>query len=352
MLRLRRELARISGLPSFLAFRWRELNRLDFTIEECKNFHNAVEQTVVPLVAHLHASGKKAINWRAIHNTTLLRDGVERILACVDTTFADIFRKMHPDYLDLGQRIGKAYTSEQWFFPRTGMPYLHVASTNPATLLHESGHAIHAYLSFQAQQSLWNFVGPDEFQEFVAIGMDMLCWPYYEQDQDTLYTATESAIGRQDVLRYYFEAFTNDVMEDAFEHWVYGEAPEDVTPDHIDAKWLEFKRRFQPWEELSAYEQKAMTGWQRWNWSLFRMPLYTIAYPIAIVGVCHLARQAQHDRARTVENYKTTLALGNTRTLPELFRVAGVPFPFTQQAVEEAAQFAYDEYLMLDNVQQ
>lgn len=351
MLNVRRELARMSGVSTFLAFHWRELNRLDWSIEECQQFHSAVEQIVVPIVKQLRAIPRKGTGWREVHDTTLLKNGVQRILANVHPAFGDIFGRMYPNYLDLGTRRGKAVTSEQWFFPRTGMPYLHVDSTNPATLLHESGHAIHAYLSFQAQQSLWNFAGPEEFQEFIAIGMDMLAWPYYEQKHDQLYNAAESIIGRQNVLRFYLEGMVHDVMEDAFEHWIYGQAPEDVTPEQIDMQWLQFKRRFKPWEDLETDQQVAMTGWQRWNWSLFRMPLYTIAYPVAIVGVCQLALQAQQSRTTAVDNYMTALAPGNTKTLPELFGIAGVTFPFTYQAVEEAAQFAYNQYLQLDDSQ-
>ena len=138
-------------------------------------------------------------------------------------------------------------------------------------------------------------------------------------------------------------------MYDAFEHWVYGQASEDVTPTQIDAQWLPFKQRFMPWETSGTGEQEAMTGWQRWNWSLFRIPLSMIAYPIAIVGVCQLAQQLQYDRPSVLDNYKRALVLGNTATLPELFRVARVTFPFTRRSVEEATQFAYQEYLKLNN---
>ena len=206
LLKLQQELARISGFPTFLAYRWRELNRLDFSIEECQTFHRIVEQVVVPLVTQLRAADGHVAEWPTVNDTTLLGDGVERILSNVDTAFGSIFHTMRPDYLGLGARPGKAVTSEQWFFPHVGMPYLHVASANPATLLHESGHAIHAYLSFQIQRLLWNFSAPEEFQEFVAIGMDMLCWPYYEQSQGGFSTETESAAARQRVLQYYLEA--------------------------------------------------------------------------------------------------------------------------------------------------
>ncbi len=96
---------------------------------------------------------------------------------------------------------------------------------------------------------------------------------------------------------------------------------------------------------FDAREEEAMTGWQRVNWSLFRIPRYTITYPIAIVGVCQLGLQVQRDRVRAVDHCKAALSLGNTETLSELFRIAGITFPFTRQAVEAAVQFAREQYV-------
>jgi hypothetical protein len=144
------------------------LNRLDYSIDVCQSFHRVVEQVVVPLVSQLHAANILRTAPPAITDPAILNNGAEQILTNIDTTFGKLFHTMRPDYLDLGSRVGKADANESWFFPRAGMPYVHMASPNPATLLHESGHALHFYVSFQAQQSLWNFGGPEEFQEFVA----------------------------------------------------------------------------------------------------------------------------------------------------------------------------------------
>jgi oligoendopeptidase F len=195
---------------------------------------------------------------------------------------------------------------------------------------------------------MWNYAGPDEFQEFAAASMEMLCWPYYgptegRVDSTDESTTVDSTVRRQNMLYEYLQDIAWGVMEDVFEHWVYGEAPEDVTPDQLDAKWLEVKQRFMPWEVREGDELEVMTGWQRWNWSLFRMPLYTIAYPIDTIAICLLGRQAQRDRASVIANYKAALSLGNTKPVTALFQAAGIPFPFSRQDVEEALQFALDE---------
>jgi oligoendopeptidase F len=69
------------------------------------------------------------------------------------------------------------------------------------------------------------------------------------------------------------------------------------------------------------------------------MPLYMITYPMACVGACQFGRLVKADRTSAINNYKTALAYGNTQTLPDLFRTAGVSFPFRLADVEETVQF-------------
>ena len=161
-----------------------------------------------------------------VSDPTTLGAGVERILYTLDTEFGDVFRDMRDDHLDIGFRPHKVPTLEAWFFPRAGLPYIHVGSNHAGPMLHESGHAIHFRLSFRAQGSMWTYAGPDEFQELIGVGMEMLAWPYYEQSYSGLFTAAESVSARQSALGFYTETLTNYVMQDAFEHWVYGEAPD------------------------------------------------------------------------------------------------------------------------------
>ena len=121
----------------------------------------------------------------------------------------------------LGQSGWESRCQRSVVLPTRGHAVYACCFPNAATLLHESGHAMHFYRSFQAQQSLWNFGGPEEFQEFVAIGMDMLGWPYYDQAMGGFYTTTESRAGCQSVLRFYLEALVDGVMEDAGEHFAH-----------------------------------------------------------------------------------------------------------------------------------
>ena len=98
----------------------------------------------------------------------------------------------------------------------------------------------------------------------------------------------------------------------------------DVSPADLDAKWLEIKQRFTPWDVDYASDDEAASGWQRWTWSLFRMPLYIITYSMAVVGVSQLHQLVAANRAGTMENLKSALVLGNTRPANlNCFTIAG-----------------------------
>ena len=349
LLKQRRLLAQVSGMPNFLTYRWRELNRLDYTIADCQSFHRVIETSVVPLVAEHKLYDTLQQDVPEIDDPETLITGVEHLLYQLDADFGDIFHKIREGYLDIGNRPNKAPAVEAWFFSRTGMPYIHVSSNNVGSVLHESGHAIHFYLSFQAQRSMWNYAGPDEFQEFAAGGMEMLSWDFYNLSDSGLFTATESKAVRRSALQSYITTLSRNVLYDVFEHWVYGEAPENVTPTDFDEKWIELKQRFMPWDDNYKSEEE-MTGWQRWAWSLFRMPLSYITYSLAAVGVNQLAQLAETDRAQAIRNYKAALMLGNTQPLTELFRTAGVIFPFTPEIIAGAGQFVLDQLEKLSEI--
>jgi oligoendopeptidase F len=339
LIRLRRSLAQNSGLPHFLAYRWRELNRLDYTIADCQAFHQAIERIVVPVLARQHAAGLDRHARPEVHDLGVLKAGVERMLQQIDPEFGAVFRMMGDEWLDFGDRPGKAQTIEEWFFPGVGLPYLHVASTNVASVLHESGHGMHDYLSFRAHGSMWHLNGPEEFQEFAATSMELLGSAYYEQAHGGFFSADESAQARRYGLQLNFDWLAECALQDAFEHWVYGAAPANVTARDLDTKWLELKARFHPWDGDAASSEAAQTEWQRDKWSLFRMPLYMITYPMAFVGACQFAQQAESDRAGAIRRYKMALTHGNTRTLPALFRTVGLDFPFPEAAVAAMVQF-------------
>ena len=98
------------------------------------------------------------------------------------------------------------------------------------------------------------------------------------------------------------------------------------------------------WDDLEA---EKVTGWHR-KMHIFTSPLYYIEYGLAELGALQVWRNALQDQAGAVAQYRGALALGNTRSLSQLFAAAGATFAFDSATVGELARLvdAHLEQLM------
>jgi oligoendopeptidase F len=327
----RRQLARNLGLPNYQAYRWRELYRLDYTPADNQRFHAAVAAQQVPRLRSYHRVSASLPE----REPAALAAAAQAILGQVDQEFGSFFEMLYNrGHIDIGSRPEKAPVNEEWFFPQTGLPFV-MLRADLLTLLHEFGHGYHDYLSLTHQKLLVNMGAPDEFSECAAMSM-MLCYPHLTAGG---YSAEEAHLIVYDNLARCLLDIPRFVLHDAFEQWVYSEAPETIQPRDLDAKWLELSQQFLPDEDWGGQEALRATGWQRNTWSLFRMPFYMMSYPLALLGAFQVWRKALVNQAQAVQSYKAALALGNTQPLPALFEAAGVQFPLHPQVVEEATAF-------------
>jgi oligoendopeptidase F len=121
---------------------------------------------------------------------------------------------------------------------------------------------------------------------------------------------------------------------DAFQHWVYSNPTRSIDPAACDAEWDQLWRRFIPGVDWSGLDAARMTGWHR-KLHIFEIPFYYVDYGLAQVGAVQVWRNALQDQAGAVSQYKAALALGGTRTLPELFAAAGARFAFDAHTLRE-----------------
>ena len=54
-------------------------------------------------------------------------------------------------------------------------------------------------------------------------------------------------------------------------------------------------------------------------------------------------KQYKENPKQALDNYKYALSLGGTRTLPELFKAAGIDFDFSQKSINELMLFVKHE---------
>ena len=70
-----------------------------------------------------------------------------------------------------------------------------------------------------------------------------------------------------------------------------------------------------------------MTGWQQVQ-HIYCFPFYYIEYAIAALGALQVWDNYRHDPHTALQQYRSALALGATKTVPELFAAAGATFAF------------------------
>lgn len=97
----------------------------------------------------------------------------------------------------------------------------------------------------------------------------------------------------------------------------------------------------------SAIDFSGLGEYRRYSWQrqlhLYEVPFYYIEYGIAQLGAIGLWKQYKQNEKQALENYVNALSLGGTKTLPELFKAAGLSFDFSPGSISELMQFVKKE---------
>ncbi len=363
LLSRRRQLAKNAHYPTYRDYAWIERGRFDYSPDDCLTFHDAIEQKVVPLATEMYRHLADEIGvarlrpWETgvgspwlptvdpnpdpLHpfsDVAELEEAGQRVFNQVHPDFGNYFRSMRDGFLDLASRPNKAPGGYMNSFPISGRAYIFMNAVgthrNFRTLMHEGGHAFHFFEAFQHQSLLWNYHSPMEFSEVASMSMEQLSMPYWRKAQGGVY---DEADYRRAVIEQLFGVVTflpYMAVVDKFQHWLYTEAPEDVTASDLDAKWAELWDRFLPGIDYSGLDAEKATGWQR-KGHIFGSPFYYIEYGLAQMGALQVWRNALNDQTQAVADYRRALAAGYTRSLPELFQLANTRFAFDADTVGE-----------------
>lgn len=159
------------------------------------------------------------------------------------------------------------------------------------------------------------------------MSMELLAAPYLTHDFGGFYTPAEAARARIEHLEGIITFLPYMAVVDAFQHWVYTHPREAASSDNCDNAWNNLWKRFMPGVDWTGYENAQMSGWHR-KLHIFGVPFYYVEYGMAQVGALQVWRNARQDQAQAVAVYRQALALGSTKTLPELFAAAGAEFRF------------------------
>jgi oligoendopeptidase F len=365
---LRQQMAANAGFENYRDFVFREKNRFDYTPADCLAFHDAVAETIVPVVTRLNDAKRSQLGVRTLRPWDTAADPFKRpglapyeatdeliaastrMLGKVNPVFGDYLETMNREgLLDLESREGKAPGGYCTFYEYSGRPFIFMNASKTQddveTLLHEGGHAIHTFEVMQNVPISFARYPGEEMAEVGSMAMELLAAPYLEKEQGGFYSPDDARRARREHLEGILSFFTWCATIDAFQHWIYtsgtgGDA------NARDAAWLEISGRFNAGVDWSGYERDSIARWYR-QLHIWLVPFYYIEYGIAQLGALQVWRNSKTDQAAATEAYRKALALGNTRPLPELFATAGARFAFDAETIGELAQLIEDELATL-----
>ncbi len=349
---LRLQMAENAGYKNFRDLRWKQFKRFDYTPNDCLTFHDAIEKVVVPAATRIYERQRQKLGVDTLRPWDLDRDEVyppsrpplhpfktveelvskaDTILHKVDPELGDYFSIMRQEgLLDLDNRKGKAPGGYQSSLVQSRRPFIFMNAVGTQddvqTLLHEAGHAFHLFEALKLPYSQqWEYTS--EIAEVASMSMELLAAPYLAASEGGYYTPQEAARAEIEHLEQNILFWPFMAVVDAFQHWVYSNPQYAAVTANCDAKWGDLWARFIPGVDWSGLEDSRVTGWHR-KLHIFQIPFYYVDYGLAQVGAMQVWRNSTLDKAKAVRDYRSALALGDTRPLPELFAAAGAKFAF------------------------
>jgi oligoendopeptidase F len=356
-LTLRREIAGNADMPDYRAYRWRDFKRFDYSPDDCERFHDAIEKVVVPAVSRIFERRRQRLGTETLRPWDLDVDPQARpalrpfdTVETLNATTSSIFHRVDPQLgeyfdlmqrehlLDLDNRKGKAPGGYCTAYVVSKRPFIFMNAVglhdDVQTLLHEGGHAFHAFEEFKLPLYQYSHT-PTEFAEVASMGMEHLAGRYLAKSQGGFYSDADAARARIEHLEGDLLFWPYMAVVDAFQHWVYTHADDAMNPANCDAKWGELWDRFRPGVDYSGLDDVKVTGWHR-KLHIFQIPFYYVDYGIAQLGAVQVWRNSLRDQPQAIADYLRALGLGGTASLPTLFSTAGAKLAMDADTLREA----------------
>ncbi len=356
LIALRNKEAEQAGFDNYRDYRFKELGRFDYTKEDCFKFHEAVKLHVLPLVNEIYKAKKAKLGYEILRpwdadaepaGTEPLRpfekgeELLQKSIECFSNMrpfFGQCLSKMKElQHLDLESRKGKAPGGYNCPLAESGAPFIFMNAAGQmhdvTTMVHEGGHAIHSFLAHPLPLAGFKEY-PMEIAEVASMAMELFSMDYWETffaNKEDLTRAKEHQLERVITI------FPWIAIIDKFQHWVY-EHPQHTHEERTE-NWVRILQEFQDSVfDYSGLETYRENSWQR-QLHLFEVPFYYIEYGIAQLGAIGMWMQYKENKENALNNYCNALSLGGTKTLPELYKTAGLEFDFSPAKIEKLMQF-------------
>lgn len=360
LLKKRHQVAVNAGFQNFRDYKLQAMGRFDYTVEDCRDFHQSVKTAIVPIVKkiqeeRLQKLGKTAFKpWdldvdpegkaplKPFTTGDELLEGSIRMFDRVDPYFGDCLRTMSEmGHLDLESKDGKSPGGYNYPLYEIGVPFIFMNAVGSqrdlVTMVHEGGHAVHSFLSRDLEITGFKSL-PSEVAELASMSMELLTmdqWQEFYSDDDELKRAKKEQL--ETILRL----LPWIAQVDEFQHWLYENHTHSAT--ERNAHWMQLSNEYGTGlTDWSGYEYLLESSWQR-QLHIFEVPFYYIEYGIAQLGSLSIWKNSLENKSKAIQAYKNALKLGYTRSIPEIYATAGVSFDFTEKNILDLAKFVQSQ---------
>lgn len=360
---LRSQIAKNADYDNYRDYMHAEMGRFSYTPDDLIGFHEAVEKAVMPFVRELdeHRKAKLGLDYLRPWDTAVDLDGKKlkpfetteefigksvKILEKVSGLYARQLQLMNnTGLLDLENRKGKAPGGYNTNISNLGSSFIfmnHVKLHNDVvTLLHESGHAMHAAAMKDIPLAMYQEI-PSEVAELASMSMELLSmehWDEFYPDPADLKKA------KKDQLEGTLTFLPWCMTVDAFQHWIY------LHPEHRSAQrkeaFLQISGRFSSKLDWSGLEDLRHLRWMM-QLHIFEVPFYYIEYGMAQLGALSIYMNYRRDPQKALQAYQNFLSTGYSKPVSDVYRAAGIEFDFSEARIRELVDFVKSELAELD----
>lgn len=360
LLKLRHKVSRNAGFSNYRDYMFAALGRFDYSVKDCEDFHKSIQSEIVPVVKGFMQERKEKLGleklkpWDldvdasgkpALHPFT---DGKSLVNKTVDAFkhihpyFSECIRVMNEmGHLDLESKDGKAPGGYNYPLYETGVPFIFMNAVGSqrdlVTMVHEGGHAIHSFLTRDLELTAFKGL-PSEVAELASMSMELIsmdAWDEFYPDKEELKRA------KHDQLEKIISILPWIATVDKFQHWLY--TNHQHSRSERKHNWLrisdEFSSGMVDWD---GFELSRQNSWQR-QLHIYEVPFYYIEYGMAQLGAIAIWRNYKNNPQKSLKQYTEALSLGYTKSIPEIYKTAGIEFNFSPAYVKELATFVKTE---------
>ena len=360
LIKLRDKVGKNADFKNFRDYKFVALNRFDYTAQDCEAFHDSVQKTVLPVIKAFQEERRKALTlevlkpWdlgvdvsgkelKPFKTSTELVEKTITGFAKLDPKFGEYLEIMrNMNHFDLDSRSGKAPGGFNYPLYEIGVPFIFMNAVGSQrdleTMVHEGGHAIHSFLTRDLEIADLKST-PSEVAELASQAMELISMDFW----DLFYDSEEDLkIAKKGKLEDVIAVLPWVCMVDKFQHWLY------VNPTHFAKEredyWVSVWKEFSTgMVDFTGFEDVTKNRWQN-QLHIFEVPFYYIEYAFSQLGSIALWKNYLENPEKGLAQYKDFMKLGNTKSIPEIYKAAGIDFNFSQEYIQELMDFVLEEY--------